>query len=133
MATDRLVLTVSRRDPAAGTVSGHHVELIDGAPVRLRPWQLGYLSPEALDAEAAANGLILDHRSADLGRGTLRRHELVPRQLVPTRRPVTSTSGSGPRVLVSSRCRGHDQRRGEIFEGESQAQTASNQASTGGR
>ena len=52
MATDRLVLTVSRRDPAAGSVTGHHVELVDGAPVRLRPWQLGYLSPDALDAEA---------------------------------------------------------------------------------
>lgn len=64
MATDRLVLTVSRRDPAARTVSGHHVELIDGAPVRLRPWQLGYLSPEELDAEAAASGLTLAGRSA---------------------------------------------------------------------
>ena len=64
MATDRLILTVSRRDPAAGTVSGHHVELVDGAAVRLRPWQLGYLSPEALDAEAGASGLILGHRAA---------------------------------------------------------------------
>ena len=64
MATDRLVLTVSRRDPAAGSVSGHHVELVDGAPVRLRPWQLGYLSPDALDAEAGASGLILAHRTA---------------------------------------------------------------------
>ncbi len=62
MATDRLVLTVSRRDPAARTVSGHHVELIDGAPVRLRPWQLGYLSPDELDAEAAASGLTLERR-----------------------------------------------------------------------
>ena len=64
MATDRLVLTVSRRDPSAGTVSGHHVELVDGAAVRLRPWQLGYLTPEALDAEAGASGLILGHRWA---------------------------------------------------------------------
>ncbi len=64
MAVDRLVLTVSRRDPAARTVSGHHVELTDGAPVRLRPWQLGYLSPDELDAEAAASGLTLEHRSA---------------------------------------------------------------------
>ncbi len=64
MATDRLVLTISRRDPAAATVSGHHVELTDGAPVRLRPWQLGYLSPEQLDAEAAASGLSLERRSA---------------------------------------------------------------------
>ena len=64
MATDRLVLTVSRRDPAARTVSGHHVELTDGAPVRLRPWQLGYLSPGELDAEAAASGLTLAGRGA---------------------------------------------------------------------
>jgi SAM-dependent methyltransferase len=64
MATDRLVLTVSRRDPAAQTVSGHHVELTDGAPVRLRPWQLGYLSPEQLDAEANRSGLALEHRTA---------------------------------------------------------------------
>lgn len=65
MATERLVLTVSRRDPATHTVSGHHVELTDGAPVRLRPWQLGYLSPEELDAEASRSGLTLDRRSAD--------------------------------------------------------------------
>ncbi len=64
LETDRLILTVSRRDPRARTVSGHHVELTDGEPVRLRPWQLGYLAPDDLDREAAASGLTLERRAS---------------------------------------------------------------------
>jgi SAM-dependent methyltransferase len=59
---DLVVLRVSRTDPARGTVHGHHVELRDGEPVRLRPWQLCFADPDALDEMAAAAGLRLDAR-----------------------------------------------------------------------
>ena len=49
-------------DAGQGTVAGHHVELRDGAPVRLRPWQLHFRSPDELDQLATAAGLRLDER-----------------------------------------------------------------------
>ena len=58
----RVVLSVSRADPAAQTVTGQFVDLADGAPVRLRPWSLRYASPEQLDDLAAGAGLVLDER-----------------------------------------------------------------------
>lgn len=60
-----VVLRVSRTDLAAGTVSGHHVELRDGEPVRLRPWHLRFTDPEGLDESAGAAGLVLVERVAD--------------------------------------------------------------------
>ncbi|HSP03448.1 MAG TPA: class I SAM-dependent methyltransferase [Acidimicrobiales bacterium] len=54
---DVVVLRVSRTDPERGTVHGHHVELRDGQPVRLRPWQVCFATPDALDDMAAAAGL----------------------------------------------------------------------------
>jgi SAM-dependent methyltransferase len=62
MDADLVVLRVSRTDPARGTVAGHHVELRDGAPVRLRPWQLRFSAPDELDRLAAAAGLHLVER-----------------------------------------------------------------------
>ncbi|HEX4903175.1 MAG TPA: class I SAM-dependent methyltransferase [Acidimicrobiales bacterium] len=62
MEADLVVLRVSRTDPGRGMVAGHHVELRDGAPVRLRPWQLHFRSPEELDELAAVAGLRLDER-----------------------------------------------------------------------
>jgi len=59
---DLVVLRVSRTDPRLGSVSGHHVELRDGQPVRLRPWQVCFSSPDALDQMAAAAGLELAER-----------------------------------------------------------------------
>ena len=59
---DVVVLRASRADPATGVVSGAHVELRDGAPVRVRPWRLQVRSPEELDALAAAAGLALAER-----------------------------------------------------------------------
>lgn len=53
------------RGPERGTVSGHHVELRDGAPVRLRPWQVCFCSPAELDRSAGAAGLDLVERYAD--------------------------------------------------------------------
>lgn len=59
---DLVVLRVSRTDPERGTVHGHHVELRDGEPVRLRPWQVCFASPGSLDEMAAAAGLELATR-----------------------------------------------------------------------
>ncbi|MDZ7675132.1 MAG: class I SAM-dependent methyltransferase [Acidimicrobiales bacterium] len=62
---DGVVLRVSRTDPAERTVSGHHVELRDGEPVRLRPWHLHFTDPAGLDRIAASAGLSLRERYAD--------------------------------------------------------------------
>jgi SAM-dependent methyltransferase len=61
---DLVVLRVSRTDPERGMVSGHHVELRDGRPVRLRPWQVCFGTPEALDELAATAGLQVAERYA---------------------------------------------------------------------
>lgn len=59
---ESVVLRVSRTDPDAGTVSGHHVELRDGAPVRLRPWHLHFTDPAGIEALARSAGLELVER-----------------------------------------------------------------------
>ncbi len=63
---DVVVLRVSRTGPGGapgwGTVAGHHVELRDGAPVRLRPWQVCFTDPDGLDEAAARAGLALVER-----------------------------------------------------------------------
>jgi SAM-dependent methyltransferase len=58
---DEVVLTVSRLDPAARTVTGQHVTLSE-AGVRLRPWVLHYVTPAGLDDLAAQAGLSLATR-----------------------------------------------------------------------
>ena len=62
MTADREVLSVSRADPDARRLQGQFVELVDGAPVRLRPWSLRYAPPDELDALAAGAGLVLAER-----------------------------------------------------------------------
>lgn len=70
LLADGVVLRVSRTEPdtdtdteaGTGTVRGHHIELRDGAPVRVRPWHLRYTSPAGLDRLAASCGLVLDER-----------------------------------------------------------------------
>ena len=64
LASDRVVLRISRQDPRAQTVSGQHVELTNDG-VRLRPWHLRYASPEEIDASADACGFTMEHRWAD--------------------------------------------------------------------
>ena len=41
------------------------MELVDGEPVRLRPWSVRWSTPEQLDAMAAAAGLEREHRWSD--------------------------------------------------------------------
>lgn len=62
---DVVVLRVSRTDPVERTVSGHHVELRDGDPVRLRPWHLRFTDPAGLDEIATSAGLVVAERFAD--------------------------------------------------------------------
>lgn len=59
---DSAVLRISRTDPEAGTVSGHHVELRNGEPVRLRPWHLHFTDPAGIDRLAESAGLALVER-----------------------------------------------------------------------
>ena len=65
LEADRVVLRISRTDHGAGTVSGQHVELRDGAPVRLRPWHLRFTDPDGLDRMALTAGLAVHERFAD--------------------------------------------------------------------
>ncbi|MBA3289549.1 MAG: class I SAM-dependent methyltransferase [Acidimicrobiia bacterium] len=66
-ATD-VVLSVSTNDPAGQRVAGQFIHLIDGEPVRLRPWQVRYCFPGELDDMAAAAGLTLAQRWGDIDR-----------------------------------------------------------------
>ena len=59
---DSVVLRISRTDPEHETVSGHHVELRDGEPVRLRPWHLHFTDPAGIDRLASSAGLGLVER-----------------------------------------------------------------------
>lgn len=54
--SDGVVLNVTIREPLTQTVRGQQVELRDGS-VRLRPWQIRYLTPTQLDEMVAAAGL----------------------------------------------------------------------------
>lgn len=64
---DRVVLIATDTDPETSTITGAHVELRDGEPVRLRPWRVCYLGPADLDELAAAAGLELVARWEDPG------------------------------------------------------------------
>ena len=60
---DEVVLTVSRIDPDARTVTGQHVQIREEG-IRLRPFVLHYAGPEEIDALAAEAGLVLVDRHA---------------------------------------------------------------------
>ena len=68
MTADRVVLDATVTDPAAQTVIGQFVELVDGQPVRLRPYVLRWSRPGELDDWAAAAGMRLAERHADVHR-----------------------------------------------------------------
>jgi SAM-dependent methyltransferase len=62
---DGVVLIASDTDPAAGIVTGSHIELRDGELPRVRPWRLRLTSPEELDRWATEAGFALDAVHAD--------------------------------------------------------------------
>jgi SAM-dependent methyltransferase len=66
MTADRVVLVSTQTDPAEQMVRGQFVELVDGEPVRLRPFVLRYSTPDELDKWAEAAGLRLADRFADV-------------------------------------------------------------------
>ena len=60
-----VVLIATDSDPEGGVVTGQHIELVDGEPVRLRPWRIRVAGVEELDEMAAAAGLRLEERHGD--------------------------------------------------------------------
>lgn len=64
IAADHVVLTVARRDDAAQTIVGQHIEIRESG-IRLRPWMVRYAAPLELDQIAAEAGLRLLRRGAD--------------------------------------------------------------------
>ncbi|MFK8024518.1 MAG: class I SAM-dependent methyltransferase [Ilumatobacter sp.] len=66
MTTDRVVLSVSDHRPDEQRTSGQFVELTEAGGVRLRPWAIRWAEPAELDAMAAAAGLQLERRLADM-------------------------------------------------------------------
>lgn len=57
-----VILIASETDHTTGVVTGQHIELRDGEPVRLRPWRVQVVTPEGLDSLATRAGLVLEHR-----------------------------------------------------------------------
>jgi SAM-dependent methyltransferase len=62
ISIDEVVLTVSRVDRGAQTVTGQHVQLTERG-IRLRPWHLRWATPAQLDEMAVAAGLALEWRA----------------------------------------------------------------------
>ena len=61
LVADRVILRVSRQDPAQQTVSGQHIEFTNDG-VRLHPWHLRYASVAEIDDLAGAAGFTLVQR-----------------------------------------------------------------------
>jgi SAM-dependent methyltransferase len=64
MSATRVVLAANVTDPDRQTVHGQFIELSDGAPVRLRPYELRWSRPAELDEWATGAGLRLAERFA---------------------------------------------------------------------
>lgn len=62
---DGVTLIASDADAATGAVTGAHIELCDGAPVRVRPWRILPVWPAELDRWAIDAGLVRVDRHAD--------------------------------------------------------------------
>lgn len=67
LSAHRVILRVSRQDPANQTVSGQHIEFTNGG-VRLHPWHLRYAPVAEIDELAIAAGLVLQQRWASWDR-----------------------------------------------------------------
>ena len=70
LATDRVVLSVSRHDPEHQIAEGQFVELTEADGVRLRPWSIRYSSPDELDRMADGAGFDVEHRWTSFDRST---------------------------------------------------------------
>lgn len=64
---DRVVLSVTEHDPERRTTIGQFVDLTEEHGVRLRPWAVRWTTVDELDEMAAAAGLTLVRRTADVG------------------------------------------------------------------
>ena len=60
-----VVMIATDASPDTGLVTGQHIELRDGEPVRLRPWRIRVSVPDEIDRRAAQAGLQLVERHAD--------------------------------------------------------------------
>ena len=60
--TDEVVLSVFRRGEDGSTVVGSLVSFTEAGGVRLRPWAVRPIGPDALDGLAAAAGLVCERR-----------------------------------------------------------------------
>jgi SAM-dependent methyltransferase len=65
VSVERVVLIATDSAAGTGVVTGQHIELVDGEPVRLRPWRIRVVGLDELDALAAAAGLRLEERHGD--------------------------------------------------------------------
>lgn len=68
MTADRVVLSIVRQRAAEQVAEGQFVEFTEAGGVRLRPWSIRYATPPQLDAYAAAAGLAVEARWADMDR-----------------------------------------------------------------
>lgn len=66
ISVDRVVLSVSDHRPDEHRTSGQFVEFTETGGVRLRPWSIRWASPGELDEMAAAAGLRVESRDADM-------------------------------------------------------------------
>lgn len=74
MAVDHVVLSVSVHHPEDQFAEGQFVEFTHDGGVRLRPWSIRWATVEQLDAMAAAAGLRLDQRFADMAGAPFTEH-----------------------------------------------------------
>lgn len=65
VTVEGVVLIATDSDPSDGVVTGQHIELRDGEPVRLRPWRIRVADTDELDRFAHDAGLELVERHAD--------------------------------------------------------------------
>jgi hypothetical protein len=68
LSADRVVLSVSVRDPEHQLAEGQFVEITEAGGVRLRPWSIRYATPDELDRMAISAGFHLEHRWATFDR-----------------------------------------------------------------
>lgn len=62
LTADRVVLSVSRREPESRRAHGQFVEFTEAGGVRLRPWAIRYSTTHELDAMARESGFEVEHR-----------------------------------------------------------------------